>query len=84
VGCSLHPWMRAVIRTFEHPWFTTTDAQGHFRLEVPAGTHSVLFWHPRLPGVTRSVTVKAGQTVRLEHTWAAEDLRPSLQKARAP
>jgi plastocyanin len=75
VRCDLHPWTRAAIRTFEHPWFTTTDASGHFRLEVPPGTHSVLLWHPRLPGVTRSLSVRAGETVRLDHAWAAREVR---------
>jgi plastocyanin len=36
--CDVHPWMRAVVRTFDHPYFTTTDAQGRVRLEVPSGT----------------------------------------------
>ncbi|WP_257459753.1 carboxypeptidase regulatory-like domain-containing protein [Archangium lipolyticum] len=75
VRCDLHPWMSAAVRTFEHPWFTTTDASGHFRLEVPAGTHSVILWHPRLPGVSRTVSVRAGQTVRLDYTWAVGEVR---------
>ncbi len=76
VRCDLHPWTLGVIRTFEHPWFTTTDAEGRFRLQVPEGTHSVLLWHPRLPGARRSVFVRAGETVRLEHSWPVEELRP--------
>ncbi|WNG34584.1 hypothetical protein F0U61_13740 [Archangium violaceum] len=75
VRCDLHPWVSAVVRTFEHPWFTTTDASGHFRLEVPPGTHSVFLWHPRLPGVSRPISVRGGETVRLDHAWAAEELR---------
>jgi plastocyanin len=82
--CDLHPWMGAAIRTFEHPWFTITDASGHFRLRVPPGTHSVLLWHPRLPGVTRSVSVHAGQTFRLDHTWASEEVRGTLQETQFP
>jgi hypothetical protein len=73
--CLLHPWMKAVVRTFDHSYFTTTQVTGHFRLQVPEGTHSLIFWHPRLPGVTRSVTVQAGETVRLEQVWRAEELR---------
>jgi len=75
VKCDVHPWMRAVVRTFDHPYFTTTDAQGRFRLEVPEGTHTVVLWHERLPEASRPVTVKAGETVRLEEAWAAEALR---------
>jgi plastocyanin len=73
--CDVHPWMRAVVRTFDHPYFTTTDAQGRFRLEVPEGTHSLVLWHSRLPEASRSFTVKAGETTRLEQVWDAGELR---------
>lgn len=75
VRCDLHPWVSAAIRTFEHPWFTTTDASGHFRLEVPPGSYSVVLWHPRLPGVSRYLTVRSGETVRLDQTWTVEQVR---------
>ncbi len=75
VRCDVHPWMRAVVRTFDHPFFTTTDGQGRFRLEVPAGTHTVVLWHSRLPEASKPVTVKAGETVRLEQDWGVGDLR---------
>ena len=74
--CDLHPWMGAAIRT--------SDASGHFRLRMPPGTHSVLLWHPRLPGVTRSVSVHAGQTFRLDHTRASEEVRGTLQETQFP
>ncbi|MDY7228518.1 hypothetical protein [Hyalangium rubrum] len=75
VKCDVHPWMRATVRTFDHPYFTSTDAQGRFRLEVPEGTHTVTLWHPRLPEASQPVTVKAGETIRLEQAWAVGELR---------
>ncbi len=76
VRCDLHPWMRAAVRTFDHPYFTTSDEAGHFRLEVPEGTHTLVLWHPRLPEASlQRVTVKVGQTAQVQHTWAASDLR---------
>ncbi|MDC0709720.1 carboxypeptidase regulatory-like domain-containing protein [Stigmatella sp. ncwal1] len=75
VKCDVHPWMRAVVRTFDHPYFTTTDANGRFRLEVPEGTHTLLFWHPRLPEATHALTVQAGQTQQVEQSWPVSALR---------
>ena len=75
VKCDVHPWMRAVVRTFDHPYFTTTDEQGRFRLEVPAGTHALQLWHERLPEASRPLTVKAGETVQLEQAWEVGALR---------
>ncbi|WP_407753278.1 carboxypeptidase regulatory-like domain-containing protein [Archangium sp.] len=80
VRCDLHPWMSAAVRTFEHPWFTTTDASGHFRLEVPPGTHAVILWHPRLPGITRSISVRPGETVQFDYSWAAREVREAAQE----
>jgi plastocyanin len=73
--CDVHPWMRAVVRTFDHGHFTATDAGGHFRLQLPAGVHTLVLWHPLLPEVTERVEVKPGQTVRLVHRWPASALR---------
>jgi plastocyanin len=75
VKCDVHPWMHAVVRTFDHPYFTTTDSQGHFRLEVPEGTHTMVLWHERLPEFSQPLTVKAGETVHLEHDWAVGELQ---------
>ncbi|MFL5343619.1 MAG: hypothetical protein ACJ8AT_02445 [Hyalangium sp.] len=74
VKCDVHPWMHAVVRTFDHPFFTTTDEHGHFRLEVPEGTHTLVLWHERLPEVSKPFTVKAGQTVQVGQDWAVEAL----------
>ncbi|HEX8698421.1 MAG TPA: hypothetical protein VF815_06280 [Myxococcaceae bacterium] len=73
--CDVHPWMSAVVRTFDHPYFTSTDAQGRFRLEVPEGTHTLVLWHGRLPEASRPLTVKPGETVRLEQVWDTAELR---------
>ncbi len=75
VKCDVHPWMRATVRIFDHPYFTTTDAQGRFRLEVPEGTHTLVLWHERLPEASRPLTVKAGETVHLEQAWDVGELR---------
>ena len=65
--CDVHPWMHAWIKTFEHPYFTQTDATGHYRLEgVPSGKQKVIFWHPRLQQQEREVTIGSGKAVTLD------------------
>jgi plastocyanin len=80
VRCDIHPWMRAVVRTFDHGHFTTTDAGGRFRLQLPAGEHTLVLWHPLLPERTERVQVRAGQTVRLAHRWPSSALAPALPR----
>lgn len=45
-SCSIHPWMAGRIRTYDHPYFTLTDADGNFEIkDAPAGTFRVVYWH---------------------------------------
>ncbi|MFP2930332.1 carboxypeptidase regulatory-like domain-containing protein [Pyxidicoccus sp. 3LG] len=75
IRCDIHPWMRSLVRTFDHSYFATTGADGRFRLEVPEGTHTVVLWHERLPEVARTVNVRAGETVQVDQEWAVAELK---------
>jgi hypothetical protein len=42
---SIHPWMRAWIKVFDHPYFAVTDADGRFTIpKAPAGTYRLITW----------------------------------------
>jgi hypothetical protein len=47
--CTIHPWMNAYARVFDHPYATVTDKDGNFEIKnVPAGAEVNLFvWHER-------------------------------------
>ena len=56
-----HPWLRAWVLAFDHPYFATTDASGAFALDsVPPGSYTLVAWHERLGRVEQRVTVGAG------------------------
>jgi len=56
-------WMVAVVRTFDHPHFTTSGADGRFRLPgLARGATDVHAWHPRLGEVSARVQVTEGVT----------------------
>ena len=42
VECNIHPWMKAWVRVFDHPYFALTDADGKFEVKDarPASTTS--------------------------------------------
>jgi hypothetical protein len=61
--CDVHPWMQAVVRTFDHPHFTTTGADGRFRLlGLLAAAADVHAWHPKLGEAVRHVQLAEGVT----------------------
>lgn len=63
IRCDVHPWMRAVVRTFDHPHFTASGADGRFRLVgLAPGEVDVHAWHPRLGEASRRVRVDEGAT----------------------
>lgn len=74
--CDVHPWMHASVKTFDHPFFAVTDAQGHYAIQgLPPGKHELVFWHERLPERRLTVEVSPGKTARQDAEWTASDIR---------
>jgi RNA polymerase sigma factor (sigma-70 family) len=45
---SIHPWVKASIRTFDHPYFAVTDAEGRFTIpDAPTGTWRLVVLHEK-------------------------------------
>lgn len=69
VFCEIHSHMSAVIRVFDHPWFTTPSDEGTFAIDnVPAGTHTLAAWHERIGERRERVTIRAGATTQINFT----------------
>lgn len=66
ISCELHPWSKAYVLVFDHPYFATTAAAGTFSIDdVPPGTYHVRAWHPALGLSDQTVTITAGQSSTL-------------------
>ena len=63
VFCNIHPQMAAVIIVVPTSYIAETDANGSYRLDLPAGRYRVTAWSERAqaPG-TMEVTVGGGNT----------------------
>ena len=49
VKCDVHPWMRAHVYVFDHPFFAATGGNGRFEITgLPPGEHTLVFSHPFL------------------------------------
>jgi Carboxypeptidase regulatory-like domain len=71
VKCDVHEWMRAWIWVFDHPYYATTDAEGHFSItDVPAGTYTVVAWHEVMGQKEVPVTVAPGKAVTVNFAFA--------------
>lgn len=46
IKCSIHGWMSAYVRIFDHPYFAVTDADGNFEIkDAPAGEYRLMMSH---------------------------------------
>jgi hypothetical protein len=71
VECSIHPWMKAYVWVFNHPYFAVTDDDGNFEIKnVPVlnGKLRMVMWQDngfsggRVGRMGEPITVKAGNT----------------------
>lgn len=62
-----HPWMRAWVAAFDHPYFAVTGRAGSFAFDgVPQGSYTLKAWHHALGVTSHPVTIgPAGATVTL-------------------
>ena len=67
IKCDVHPWMKAWVGVFDHPYFAVTDVNGNFTIDnIPAGTYEVIAWQEKFKmkkHLTASVTIGDGEAV---------------------
>ncbi|HUR91809.1 MAG TPA: hypothetical protein VMY38_03970 [Gemmatimonadaceae bacterium] len=68
VKSTSHPWMRAWVAAFDHPYYAVTGKGGKFSIDgIAQGTYTLKAWHPALGVTTHPVTIGpdgAGVTIR--------------------
>jgi hypothetical protein len=73
VKCDAHEWMHAWIMELDHPYYATTDADGHFTLkDVPPGSYTLAVWHEAAGEKSEPVVVAAGKTTKSKITLTAK------------
>ena len=65
--CEVHEFMRGAVVVTENPFHAVVAEDGRFRITgVPAGEHTIAFWHPDHRPLEQRVVVTAGGTARVE------------------
>lgn len=68
VKSASHPWMRAWVAAFDHPYYAVTGKGGSFTIDgVPPGAYTLKAWHPALGVTSHSLTIgPSGASVSLK------------------
>jgi hypothetical protein len=70
VRCDVHPWMKAYVQVFSHPWFAVTDKNGHFEIkDVPPGSYKLCAWQEKYGTLRQPVKIDDGKTVDASFTF---------------
>jgi hypothetical protein len=56
--CNIHPWQKAWVGVFAHPFFAITGKDGSYKIEgLPPGDYTIVAWHETLGEIHIGVTV---------------------------
>jgi plastocyanin len=70
VLCNVHPWMRAFLFVFAHPYFDVTSTAGTFELKnLPPGTYTVEAWQEKYGTQDQTVTLGPKESKSLAFTF---------------
>lgn len=64
VKCDVHPWMKAWVGVFDHPYFAVSKDDGTFTFDAKGlkdGDYTLQAWHEKFGTQTQKVTVKGGK-----------------------
>jgi plastocyanin len=71
VKCNVHPWMKAYIGVFKHPFFAVSGEDGTFTIQgVPPGEYTIEVWQEKLGVQEQKVTVGAKETKQVDFSYA--------------
>ena len=74
VSCYAHPWQRAYVYIFDHPYAVVTDEEGRFVIkDIPPGTYTLVAWHEEL-GTKKiaDVQVESVKTSKINFVYGGE------------
>lgn len=71
-----HPWEKAYVAVFKHPYFSITDANGDFKIEgLPPGQYELVAWHEEMGEKKMQLTVLPGESKSVGFTFDRSDIR---------
>ncbi len=68
--CNQHPWEKAYVGVFSHPFFAISDDGGSYSIEgLPPGEYTIVAWHEKLGEQRVKLTISPQETKELSFTF---------------
>jgi len=62
-----HPWERAYVGVFSHPFFAVSQRNGSYRISgVPPGRYTLVAWHERFGEQSTEITITSNEMKKLD------------------
>lgn len=72
VLCNVHPWMRAFVFVFHHPYYAVTSPTGTFQLtNLPPGSYTIEAWQEHYPAEDQIVTIGPKESKAISFVFQA-------------
>ena len=69
---NMHPWKKAYVGVFIHPFFAVTDADGNYSIQgLPPGSYTITAWHERLGEKKVDLVIVPGESRFLAFDFSA-------------
>jgi len=69
--CNQHPWEKAYVAVFDHPFFATSDAFGRYEIKgIPPGKYQIVAWHETLGEQEMEITLVPGEVRSVDFLFA--------------
>jgi hypothetical protein len=68
-----HPWEKAYVRVFSHPFFAISDVYGHYEIRgLPPGSYEIVAWHPKAGRQEMAITLAPGELQTIDFAFGRE------------
>lgn len=75
-----HPWERAILGVFDHPFFAVSDEFGNYEIRgVPPGTYKLVAWHEKLGEQEMEITIVPGENRKIDFTFDVAKARSAME-----
>jgi hypothetical protein len=72
--CNQHPWEKAYVGVFSHPFFSVSGTDGSYKISgLPPGQYTVVAWHEKLGEQTVDLFLAGSEQRSLDFAFKASD-----------